>query len=82
MDKYLIFDVNCSLCSPHVTVEAKSNSDAAKRYCLFKYPLKEPKRSGSKFVEISAQLCKIIDGKPFIVKGKRKTWFELVEISF
>lgn len=77
MPTYLIFDVNQPIMSDYPIIEGKSNSDAIKKYCKEKYPNKSPKASGSNFVQLSAQECRVENGKPYILGWKRKTWFEL-----
>lgn len=59
MKQYLIFDVNSPLMQEHKIVNGKSNADVIKTYCKTAYPTKKPKASGSNYVQLSAQECRI-----------------------
>lgn len=78
MKQFMIFDVNNPLMSDYPVITGKSNSDAVRKYCSNIYPNKKPKCSGSNDVQISAQECKIEDGKIYRLGWKRQTWFELI----
>lgn len=77
MNNYLIFDVNEPIMNEPIVEIGKSNADAARRYAAKKYPNKKIKASGCNFVQISAQECKIENGKTYRLGWKRTTWFKI-----
>ncbi len=77
MNTYLIFDVNKPIMSEHIIEAGKSNADAARRYAAKQYPQRKLIASGCNFVQISAQECKVENGKPYRLGWKRTTWFKL-----
>ena len=77
MNTYLIFDVNRPIMEEMPVILAKSNADAARKYVADRYPNKRAVSSGCNFVQISAQECKVENGRPYRLGWKRTTWFKV-----
>ncbi len=78
MKTYLIFDVNKPIMSDNITIQGSSNADAARRYVKEQYPDKQIKCSACNFVQLSAQECRIEEGKIYRLGWKRTTWFKFI----
>ncbi len=79
MKNYLIFDVNKPIMSDNITQQGNSNADAVRKYAKTAYPNKKIKCSACNFVQLSAQECRIEDGKIYRLGWKRTTWFKLMD---
>ena len=77
MKTYNIFNVNAPLLAANEKVQGSSPINAVKSYLKEKGIKATPKRSGSNYVQISAQEIYYRDGKWYYA-NKPQQWYELV----